>query len=174
MQDLNYDLLNTLWNGSFGILGLSGNRITMEVVIIKWGSTLRRARMPGACRSCLRAHKLLWLRARQGKWFLQSGHALIFTAVYITFTGLVKILAGHLKIFPGHVNLQNHVPDGHVNQMLNVKPCLSSQYQSYEWHRSLQNVVCICLFQGEAVGQEVLWQIIQGVLHSRSQSIQRE
>ena len=37
------------------------------------GSTLRHARMPGACRSCLRAHKLLWLRARQGKWFFSLG-----------------------------------------------------------------------------------------------------
>ena len=27
-----------------------------------------------------------------------------------------------MKIFVGHVNFKNHVPDGHVNQMLNVKP----------------------------------------------------
>ena len=53
----------------------------------------------------------------------QSGHILIFPAVYISFTGLVQILAGHMKISAGHVNFQNHVPDGHVNQMLNVKPC---------------------------------------------------
>ena len=33
--------------------------------------------MPGACRSCSRAHKLLWLRARLGKWFFYSGHVLI-------------------------------------------------------------------------------------------------
>ena len=26
-----------------------------------------------------------------------------------------------MKIFAGHVNFQNHMPDGHVNQMLNVK-----------------------------------------------------
>ena len=32
------------------------------------GLTLRHARMPGACKSCPRAHKLLWLRVRQGKW----------------------------------------------------------------------------------------------------------
>ena len=24
-------------------------------------------------------------------------------------------------MFEGHVNFQNHVPDGHVNQMLNIK-----------------------------------------------------
>ena len=47
---------------------------------------------------------------------------LIFPVVYISFTGLVQILAGHMKFFAGHVNFQNHVPDGHVNQMLNVKP----------------------------------------------------
>ena len=76
--------------------------------------------MPGACRSCLRAHKLLWLRARQGKWFFSLG-------MYTTFTGLVLILAGHAEIFAGHVNFQNHVPDGHVNQMLNVKPCTVHQ-----------------------------------------------
>ena len=28
-----------------------------------------------------------------------------------------------MKIFAGHENFQNHVPDGHVNQMLNVKAC---------------------------------------------------
>ena len=57
-----------------------------------------------------------------GQVIFQSGHVLIFPAVYITFTGLVLILAGHIKIFAGHANFQNHVPDGHVNQMLNVKP----------------------------------------------------
>ena len=40
---------------------------------INQGSTLRHARMPGACRSCLRAHKLFWLHARQGKWFFNLG-----------------------------------------------------------------------------------------------------
>ena len=52
----------------------------------------------------------------------QSGHVLIFPAMYISFTGLVQILDGQVKIFAGHVNFQNHMPDGHVNQMLNVKP----------------------------------------------------
>ena len=28
-----------------------------------------------------------------------------------------------MKIFTGHVNFQNHMPDEHLNQMLNVKPC---------------------------------------------------
>ena len=49
-----------------------------------------------------------------GQVILQSGHILIFPVVYISFTGLVQILAGHMKIFAGHVNFQNHVPDGHV------------------------------------------------------------
>ena len=57
-----------------------------------------------------------------GQVIFQSGHALILPAVYISFTGLVQILAGHIKNFAGHVNFQNHVPDGHVSQMLNVKP----------------------------------------------------
>ena len=33
------------------------------------GSTLRRGHIPGAYRSCYRAHKFLWLRARLGNWF---------------------------------------------------------------------------------------------------------
>ena len=42
--------------------------------------------------------------------------------MYISFTGLVQILTGHLKIFARHVHFQIHLPDGHINQMLNVKP----------------------------------------------------
>ena len=57
-----------------------------------------------------------------GKVIFQSGHVLIFPAVYISFTGLVQILSGHVKVFAGHINFQNHVSDGHVNQMLDVKP----------------------------------------------------
>ena len=57
-----------------------------------------------------------------GQVNFQSGHVLILPAVCISLTGLVQILAGHMKIFVGHVNFKNHVPDGHVNQMLNVKP----------------------------------------------------
>ena len=57
-----------------------------------------------------------------GQVIFQSGHVLIFPAVCISFTGLVQILAGHMNIFAGHVNFQNHVPDRHVNQMLNVNP----------------------------------------------------
>ena len=34
------------------------------------------------------------------------------------------MVAGHVKSFAAHVNFQNHMPNGHVNQMLNVKPCL--------------------------------------------------
>ena len=34
----------------------------------------------------------------------QSGHVLIFSAVHISFAGLVQILAGHIKKFAGHVN----------------------------------------------------------------------
>ena len=34
-----------------------------------------------------------------------SGHVLIFfSAVYISFTGLVQIVAGHMKIFARHIN----------------------------------------------------------------------
>ena len=114
-----YRLFQLLWN-------LTG---TLAAVLLRclWsfrsiqGSTLRHARMPWACRSCLRAHKLLWLRAQQGKWFS------VWTCTYFPssvhkLTGLVQILAGHVKIIAGHVNFQNHVSDGHVNQMLNVKP----------------------------------------------------
>ena len=76
------------------------------------GLTLRRARMPGACRSCPRAHKLFWLRARLGNWFLQSGHVVIFLAVYISLTRLVQILAGHVKISAGHVHFLTTCPMG--------------------------------------------------------------
>ena len=79
--------------------------------------------MPGACRSCLRAHNIQWFTCPTGQVISQSGHVLIFSIVYISFAGLAQILAGHVEIFAGHVNFQNHVPDGHVNQMLNVKPC---------------------------------------------------
>ena len=57
-----------------------------------------------------------------GQLIFQSGHVLIFPAVYISFTGLGQILAGHVKIFAGHNFLE--CADGHVNQMLNVKPCI--------------------------------------------------
>ena len=80
--------------------------------------------MPRACRFCLRAHKLV-VTCPTGQVIFQYGHVLIFSAVYIIFTGFVQILAGHVKIFAGQVNFQNHVPDGHVNQMLNVKPWLT-------------------------------------------------
>ena len=42
--------------------------------------------MPGACRSCPRAHKLLWLHAQTGQviFFLWSRHVLIIPAVYIS------------------------------------------------------------------------------------------
>ena len=33
------------------------------------------------------------------------------------------MLAGHVKKNSGHVNSENHMPDGHVNQMLYVNPC---------------------------------------------------
>ena len=57
-----------------------------------------------------------------GQVIFQSGHVLIFPAEYVSFTGLAQISAGHVKIFAGHVNFQNHMPDGLVNQMLDVKP----------------------------------------------------
>ena len=60
-----------------------------------------------------------------GQVIFQSGHVLIFLAVYISFTGLVQILAGQVEIFTGQVNFQNHVPNGLVNQMLNVKPWMT-------------------------------------------------
>ena len=66
-----------------------------------------------------------------GQVIFQSGHVLIFPAVYISFTGLVQILAGHIKFFDGHVNFQNHMPDGHVSQMLNVKPCINVTSRRY-------------------------------------------
>ena len=71
----------------------------------------------------------------------------------LQFTGLVQILAGHMKIFAGHVNLQNHVPDGNVNQMLNVKPwtVVNSEWlngqgmdsESYWTHWPLNDAVVI-------------------------------
>ena len=69
------------------------------------GLTLRRARMPRACRSCLMAHKLLWLSVRLGKWFFSLG-TYVFSQqyTYISFTELVQILAGYMKIFEGHTN----------------------------------------------------------------------
>ena len=108
------------------------------------GSTLRRARMPGACRSCPRTHKLLWLRA----WLavtaevnFQYGHVLTVTAVYVSFTGLVQILAGHVKIFAGKVHFQNHVPNGHVNHMLNVKPCAQVEKCAHHQHVAAEPVM---------------------------------
>ena len=71
----------------------------------------------------------------------------------LQFTGLVQILAGHMKIFAGHVNLQNHVPDGNVNQILNVKPwtVVNSEWlngqgmdsESYWTHWPLNDAVVI-------------------------------
>ena len=95
--------------------------------------------MPGACRSCPRAHKLLC--ARLGKF--QYGHALIFPTVCISFTGLVQVLAGHVKIFAGQVNFQNHVPNGHVNHMLNVKPCPSTEQQWIWNYACTESAFCI-------------------------------
>ena len=91
------------------------------VMIYTQRSTLRRARMHGACRSRLRANKLV-ATCPTGQVIFQSRHVLIFPAVYRTFTGLVQILAGHVKIFARHVNFHNYLPDVHVNQMLNVMP----------------------------------------------------
>ena len=42
----------------------------------------------------------------------QYGHVLIFPAVYVSFTGLVQILAGHVKIFAGHINFRTMCPTG--------------------------------------------------------------
>ena len=78
-----------------------------------------------------------------GQVNFQSGHVLIFPAVYINFSGLVQILAGHMRIFAGHVNFQNHVPDGHVNQMLNVKPCLPSPVAACSFTFVLHVLCCL-------------------------------
>ena len=88
------------------------------------GSTLRHARMPGACKILSQGTSTFVVTCLTGQVIFHSGHVLIFSAVYISFTGLVQILAGHVEIFAGHVNFLNHLPDGHVNQMLNVKPCI--------------------------------------------------
>ena len=48
------------------ILTTEASLLIQEAEICQ-GSTLRRARVPRACRSCARAHKLLWLGARLGK-----------------------------------------------------------------------------------------------------------
>ena len=68
--------------------------------------------MPGACRSCSRAHKTFVVTCPTGQVIFQSWHVLIFPAVYISFTGFVQILDEHMKIFAGHVNFQNHIPMG--------------------------------------------------------------
>ena len=65
------------------------------------GSTFRCAPMPGACRSCPRAHKLC---AWQGKWIFSLGMYLFFPAVCTSLTQLAQILAGYMKIFAGYVN----------------------------------------------------------------------
>ena len=52
-----------------------------------------------------------------------------------------------MKIFAGQVHFQNHMPDGHENQMLNVKPCQrlthcgpvilhSTRYLGHHWFNS--------------------------------------
>ena len=48
---------------------------------------------------CPRAHKLLRLHARLSKWFLSQA-MYFFPAVYISFTGLVHILAGQVNFPP--------------------------------------------------------------------------
>ena len=85
----------------------------------KWQAlTLRHCCMPGAYRFCPRHVKLC------GYVQVIVGHMLIFPAVYISFAGLLQILTGHMKIFAGHWNFENHMPHGHVNQMLNVNICM--------------------------------------------------
>ena len=73
-----------------------------EIVLHRWctfysvsmchsqGSTLRRARMPGACRSCPGAHKHLRLRARLGKWFFNLGMYLLSQQYTSALQGLYK------------------------------------------------------------------------------------
>ena len=93
------------------------------VPAVQQGSTLRRARMPwhldlfpGHINFCG------YMREWESDFSVWACTVLVFPAVYISFTGLWHILAEHVIIFAGHVNFQNHVPDGHINQMLNVKP----------------------------------------------------
>ena len=80
---------------------------------------------------------------------VQSWHVLVFPTIYIIFTGLWQILAGLVIIFAEHVNFQFHVPDGHINQMLNIKPWFELKIQSQlciTYEESLPNYSCkICL-----------------------------
>ena len=62
-----------------------------------------------------------------GQVGFQSGHVLIFPAVFITFTELVQILAGHVNFFTGPADFQIHVPEGHVNQRKKTYPMLHLQ-----------------------------------------------
>ena len=55
------------------------------------GLTLRRARMPGAFRSCPRAHKLLWLLACLGKWFFSLGMYFFPSSIYKLYKALTDI-----------------------------------------------------------------------------------
>ena len=63
-----------------------------------------------------------------GQVIFQARHIFLAVYWYITFSVFVHILAGHVKIFAGHINFWSHMPNGHVNQMLNVNPC--TQHQS--------------------------------------------
>ena len=57
--------------------GMQSFQLLAYIFATSQDSTLRRARMPEACRSCPTAHKRLWLRARLGKWFLNRGMYLL-------------------------------------------------------------------------------------------------
>ena len=77
-----------------------------------------------------------------GQVIFRSVHVLIFTAAYIRFTGFLQIFAGHVKTFAGHVHFQVHVPDGHVNQMFNVKPCFCLFWNLFLSHYNIVSFLC--------------------------------
>ena len=64
----------------------------VSVQLMRQGSTLRRARMPGACKSCLRAHEH---QCPTRQVIFQSGRVLIFLAVYKLYRACTKIGWAH-------------------------------------------------------------------------------
>ena len=77
LDRLVYPIIPSFTDFNFGSVYLELDVIWKDSMT-QQGLTLRCARMPGACWSCLRAHKLLWLCARQGKWFFSLGMYLYF------------------------------------------------------------------------------------------------
>ena len=91
----------------------------VSVQLVRQGSTLRRARMPGACKSCLRAHKH---QCPTRQVIFQSGRVLIFLAVYKLYRACTKIGWAH-EHFCRPRKFSEPCARRGINQMLNVKPC---------------------------------------------------